>query len=336
MFNIELVEGKDCPPERPAPKFNEKGKTVGLLLRLCDSIYGTGKVVILDSGFCILQGIVELKKVGVYASALIKKRRYWPKHIKGDDIQQHFDSKAVGECDRLPGVLDGVSFDIFAMKEPDYTMMLMSTYGCLVTKDNQKLSYRQWEKNGVSQLSTFKYTETFANHFGYRGAVDDHNNKRHDGGTHQGISLETTWVTHRWENRVFAFILAVVEVNVYLARRYFFAKTELFLDFRKELARELLFNTVDLVADQPSPRTATRSAALKATHKLERAPQNSKFEDGEWRKSYKRKYQQHACSTPGCPKRMRTVCTCNRTRWLCNACFGDHVLDSATAHCIPS
>ena len=40
----------------------------------------------LDSGFCVLKGIAELKKKGVFAAALIKKRRYWPKFIDGDAI----------------------------------------------------------------------------------------------------------------------------------------------------------------------------------------------------------------------------------------------------------
>jgi hypothetical protein len=332
MYDIELVEGKDAPREQPVPEHNEKGKTVGLLLRLCKHIYGTGKVVILDSSFCVLQGIVELKKVGIYASALIKKKQgFWPKHIKGEEIKGHFNGRAVGDTDRLPGVHDGVDFDIFAMKEPDYTMMLVSTYGSLVVKDGQKQSHRKWQSNSASYTATFKYTETFGNHFNYRGAVDDHNNRRHnDGGTHQGVSLERAWQTSRWENRVFSFIVAVVEVNVYLARRYFFGKDEVFMEFRKKLAYELLHNTLDggsPPTGSPGP-LRSRPSASPATHKLVKAPQNKRFEDGEWRISYKRKYQQHLCSTNGCKKRMRTVCICNMAKWLCSDCFANHVLTS--------
>ena len=88
-------------------------------------------MVVLDSGFCVLKGIVELKKRGVYASALIKKRKYWPKYIKGDAIkQQHFDDKDVGDCDSWKGNMDKVPFHVeYAMKEPDYVMSLMLTYG---------------------------------------------------------------------------------------------------------------------------------------------------------------------------------------------------------------
>ena len=98
MWGMELVEGKDapCAGEHPKPKHNNLGNTVGLLLRILEPIFGRGSIVVLDSGFCVLKGIVELKKRGVYVSALIKKRRYWPKYIKGDDIKSHFDGKDVG------------------------------------------------------------------------------------------------------------------------------------------------------------------------------------------------------------------------------------------------
>ena len=49
------------------------GRTVGTLLHLMKSQFETGKTVVLDSGFCVLQGLVESKKNGIYAHALIKK-----------------------------------------------------------------------------------------------------------------------------------------------------------------------------------------------------------------------------------------------------------------------
>ena len=125
---MELIEGKESPSEI-IPKFNNQGKTVGLLLRVLEPIFARGNVVILDSGICVLKGIVELKKRGVYASALIKKRKYWPKYFKGDAIKQCVDEKAVGDCGAWKGKMEEVPFHVYAMKEPDYVMSLMSTYG---------------------------------------------------------------------------------------------------------------------------------------------------------------------------------------------------------------
>ena len=39
--------------------------------------------------------------------------------------------KNMGHALRLPGMMDDIKLDVFSMKDPDYTMMPMSTYGCL-------------------------------------------------------------------------------------------------------------------------------------------------------------------------------------------------------------
>ena len=101
---------------------------------MCQGVSGSGRVVILDSGFCVLEWIIELRKLGVYAGALIKKRRYWPKHVPGDLIDEYFKDKEVGETDSLHGTFDGVKYNFFCMKEPDYAMKVMSTYGGLLVK----------------------------------------------------------------------------------------------------------------------------------------------------------------------------------------------------------
>ena len=87
----------------------------------------------LDSGFCVLKGIAELKKKGVFAASLIKKRCYRPKYVDGDAINQHFSNKEVGGAtDALCGTLEEVPVSIHCLKEPDYIMMLMSSYGTLM------------------------------------------------------------------------------------------------------------------------------------------------------------------------------------------------------------
>jgi hypothetical protein len=90
------------------PEFEaEKGKTAGLLLRMTHQLWGTAKFVVMDSGFCILEALIELRKKGVFSTALIKKCRYWPKYIDGDKIDLHFADKEVGNVDTLGEVQDG-------------------------------------------------------------------------------------------------------------------------------------------------------------------------------------------------------------------------------------
>ena len=107
----------------------------------------------LDSGFCVLKAIVELNKKGLFAAALIKKRRYWPKYIPGDEIIQHFTDKPVGSCDALKGTMDGIPFYVHAMKEPDYVMMLMSTYGTVNGMGEKKKCH--YKENGVKKTPLF-------------------------------------------------------------------------------------------------------------------------------------------------------------------------------------
>ena len=149
LFAVEMVEGKDRPSELESDPRTKK--TTNLLLRLCKKLFGTGKVVILDSGFCVLQALIELRKVGVFAGALIKKRRFWPKHVPGDMIDDHFKDKDVGLVDSLKGKIDNVPYDIYCMKEPDYVMKIMSTYGGLYEKDGQKTLERKFKVGGEGQ-----------------------------------------------------------------------------------------------------------------------------------------------------------------------------------------
>jgi Transposase IS4 len=104
--------GKRCPTGENFLEHNNKGKTVGLLLRMTKTMIGKGKAVIpLDSGFCVLKALIELRKIGIFASPVVKKRRYYPnKFIKGEDITEVFCDKPIVAADAIGGIggtLDG-------------------------------------------------------------------------------------------------------------------------------------------------------------------------------------------------------------------------------------
>ena len=105
------------------------------------------KIVVLDSGFCVLRTLVELRKREAFTPALIKKRKYWPKYIKGDEVNKaHFEGLEVRTADAIKGTLDRVPFHVFAMKEPYYTMIVMSTYGSNERNDRHHTLrvYKKW------------------------------------------------------------------------------------------------------------------------------------------------------------------------------------------------
>ena len=118
----------------------------------------------------------------------------------------HFAEKGIGESDAHQGMLDNVKFHVVVMKEPDYVMMFMTTYGTLARVGDEK---RHYLVNGVKHVKTFQYTEVVHNHYQYRDVIDNHNSARM-----HPISMEETWMTMHWSNHVFCFLLAVTMVNV--------------------------------------------------------------------------------------------------------------------------
>ena len=153
VWFAEIMEGRDCPRDLRRPDFGEIGKTVGKMLRCTRPICNCAKVVIMGSGFCATKGLVELQNKGVLGATLIKKRRYQPANIKGDAIDTHFSSKEVGNFDAVNQVEDGVAYRLFFMKDPDYLMKLMTTYGTL--EPTNKRTRRKFKRGGIMETKDF-------------------------------------------------------------------------------------------------------------------------------------------------------------------------------------
>ena len=184
-------------------------------------------------------------------------------------------------------------------------------------KNLELLLHAQCE-NHFCTVKTFKYTESIANHCNYRGTLNNHNTYWHDCKTKHGLSLEETRKTTRWENRVFAFNLAVSEVNAYLAMRYFGELNITQIQFRKKLVFELIHNTLESVTKEERPERR-RNKGQNTLHKITTAPPHSDFEGKKQIKKYKQKYQQYKCDTPGFPKFIRTVCNWTKDIFQCNS-----------------
>ena len=99
------------------------------MLRLNQNIHGTRKIVVLDSSFYSIQVFVGMKNKGVYGATIIKNRRYWPRYIDGKNIKSHITNKYTEAMDALRGDIENFPIRVFAMKEEDYLMMIMCTYG---------------------------------------------------------------------------------------------------------------------------------------------------------------------------------------------------------------
>ena len=80
------------------------------------------------------------------------------------------------------------------------------------------------------------------NHYKYQDAVDAHNAKPYVCGTKNGISFDETLKISWWPCRIFALILAIVEVNSCNAMKYFGKYDCTQMQFRRKLAYQLIHN----------------------------------------------------------------------------------------------
>ena len=54
-----------------------------LLLCIMKIYFATGRYVIIDSGFCVLKGMIQLMNKGIFSCDVIKMIIYWPSMFPG-------------------------------------------------------------------------------------------------------------------------------------------------------------------------------------------------------------------------------------------------------------
>ena len=106
VYRIKIQEGKDhikdanfkwvfpSKFEVENPKTGRKyNKTSSLMCDMKVPLHGTGKIVSMNSLFCVTVVILHLHKHGVYGQWLTKKRNYWPKGCLGAQIDSYMEGK---------------------------------------------------------------------------------------------------------------------------------------------------------------------------------------------------------------------------------------------------
>ena len=87
----------------------------------------------------------------------------------------------------LSGEWDVTEFRIFVLKNPDYNIMTMSTFSGLAVPECQKEDRRMVN----NEIFKFKYPEAVADHYRYRGGVENQNALSHDEGTNSQFGLKS-------------------------------------------------------------------------------------------------------------------------------------------------
>ena len=282
---------------------------------MTEPVHDTGKVVSMDSGFCVSAGILHLHDLGVYSQALIKKRKYWPKDVPGDHIDRYFDGKPLGYCKSLKQDMNGIPFYVHCCKDSRYVTKMMSTHGLLTTVPDH-ITYRQKPDGG---WESFHYPMFLSNHNRSKHWVDDINNRHHG----DPIGLEQVWHTKWWPTRQFTFICSVAESNaVHCKARALKAQPI------PQLAKQMLYKRIgdggSRVASPVRPRKRARDDRVRDHCLLSRPIYTGKWDNStnDWAK-IKTPYCKIKCNT--CNTKCRTYCKCNKKVTMCTTCFGSHM-----------
>ena len=75
--------------------------------------FSTGRYVILDYDFCVLNGLIQLTKISFFDCYVIKKRIYWPSMVPGKYIEDHFREVEVGETYFIQGTVDDIIYNLW-------------------------------------------------------------------------------------------------------------------------------------------------------------------------------------------------------------------------------
>ena len=172
-------------------------------------------------------------------------------------------------------------------------------------------------EGGVKKSTTFVYPEIVHSHFAYRDVIDNHNAMRM-----HPISMEETWMTSRWSNRVLCFLLALTMVNVQNAGCYFAKLPKIdAIHAHKLIAQQLILNKYIQNAAQSHCKCGSTD------HKLVALPTFRKFKNSTMVRC-KDKYQKWNCSCKA--THVRSYCFCSPGIIQCVECYATHCIDIET------
>lgn len=320
LFRVDLAGDMEAPCQ--AREFTDRPELFGALLRLTKKLQASGRICVMVDDHVSVQCLIELFKVGLYACAPVTK--HWPHLAGGDGDTSHMRSEAVGTIQACPGLYDGLTFQLVAVRDTASIPTVMCTYG-----STDEAGKRQRRKVGSKSVDV---TFPQVHHDLLRGqqAVVEHGE----------LCIKFNFEEHiAWHSRQFLELLAKSEANAFLAYRSFHSEPNTYsrIAFRRKLVDQLVLNgapTDDSQVIGPELQRSRKRARISAHfgHSLLTAPPfTGAFRDGQW-SQVRSKYLQRNCSSVNCARQIRTYCECDPTRFWCQNCHLTHVLAMSMSH----
>ena len=142
IFWMECVEGKSRPPHLgEMPLSYEHGKLCALILRATESIAGSNRVVFMDSGFGVLCALPELRRRGLHATVVLKKKKFWAKGLPGEAILEAVRMTPVGTTKALVGTMRGHKLWVGVQVDSKHTTIMANTWS--TTERNGEMKKRR-------------------------------------------------------------------------------------------------------------------------------------------------------------------------------------------------
>ena len=132
LYVMEIVQENYYHEELTFDKTSATGNKSGLILCLKYIVNIAGKVYVVESDVCIIQGLICPRKVGIFKTTVLKYRLYRPMNFHEYEIYNYTKKKRLVMYP--PYVIKQITtIMIFCIKEPYNYMSIISTYSVLHT-----------------------------------------------------------------------------------------------------------------------------------------------------------------------------------------------------------
>lgn len=222
-------------------EFAQYGRLASFLLRFTKPLHSSSPIIVMDTSFCCPRTVAALQEHGILACVPVQRRRHTgPKGIPIDMIDDHLLKQPLGVHDVLLGRVGSVEehpqFGVYALRDSTGIPKLLANYDGVAASEETRTRVLPSSTDPVS----FALPRVFADYLAACHVLSDHNMIRGS-----VLAFEKSWVAPTHAMRQLAFLLAVSEINAWVAYNHFVRRPYnlspvTLLEFRETLAVDLI------------------------------------------------------------------------------------------------